>query len=84
MSEREGKFHLHVAVDGVLEVSSTKSLPAWLTQVRIIYYLKNPEGHPLPLEKKVLDSTKGDFIAEIEMWEEEPKSSNTLKSEGSA
>jgi len=83
MNTQEWKFHLHVAANGLLEVSSAKSIPAFRTQVRVTYYEKSGDGKMIG-RKQTLDSTKGDLIAEIEMWEEEPKSSNTLKSKGSA
>ena len=84
MNEKEEKFHLHVAANGVLEVSSAKSVPAWKLQVRVSYYEKSSDGTMIG-RKQTLDTTKGDLIAEIEMWEEKPKpeSLSSLESEGS-
>jgi hypothetical protein len=77
------KFHLHIAESGILDVSSTKAVPAFRIQARISYYEKSSDGTMIG-KKQTLDTTKGDLIAEIEIWEEEPKSSNTLKNKGSA
>jgi hypothetical protein len=64
------KFKLHLKSEGWLEVTlPLKNVSASQIQVRVSYYERSSDGKMIG-QKQTLDTTKGDLIAEIEMWEQ--------------